>query len=61
MTHPTSQKRMAPSEPPLQNSFSCTGCHDTAKQREREREKERVRESEGTVRERKRERKREGK
>ena len=26
-TYPTSQKRMAPSEPPLANIFSCTGCH----------------------------------
>ena len=28
--YPTSQKRMAPSEPPLVKSFSCIGCHDTA-------------------------------
>ena len=33
-THPTSQKRMAPSEPPLANSFSWTGCQETATVRE---------------------------
>ena len=34
-TYPTSQNRMAPSEPPLANSFSCIGCHDTATESKR--------------------------
>ena len=32
-TNPTSQKRMAPSDPPLANSVSWTGCQETATER----------------------------
>lgn len=33
-TDPTFQKRMAPSDPPLANRVSCTGCHATAATRQ---------------------------